>query len=217
MKLSQLTLTGAKRTTEVTMSDDVFGPINPDLLTQAIYIYRSNLRQGGAKTQDRGDVNRTKTKWYKQKGTGRARHGARSANIFIGGAVAHGPTGLENFTKKFTPQMKKAALRSALAMTAQQANVVVGSGLDGFTGKTKEALEAVARINPERTERVLFVIAGDYSKFRQAMSNVPEAALTRADRLNALEVASADKVVILKEAIEVLENRLARAKKEVSA
>jgi large subunit ribosomal protein L4 len=216
MKLSQLTLIGAKRTTEVTLNDDLFGPINPELLAQAVSIYRSNLRQGGAKTQDRGDVNRTKTKWYKQKGTGRARHGARSANLFIGGAVAHGPTGLENYTKRITPKMKKAALRSALAMTAATSNVLVGSGLDAFTGKTKEAFEVITRINPERTEKILFVIAGEYDKFRQAMGNIPEATLTRADRVNALEVATADKVVILKEAVEVLEKRLARAKKEVS-
>jgi large subunit ribosomal protein L4 len=217
MKLPQITLAGAKRTTEATISDVVFGPINPDLLAQAIYIYRSNQRQGGAKTQDRGDVSRTAAKVYRQKGTGRARHGARTANIFAGGAVAHGPTGLENFKKELTPKMKKAALRSAFAVMAEQKDIMVGSALDSFTGKTKEAQEAYLRVSPEKTEKVLFIVDGEYQKFMQAVANVAEVEVTRADRVNALEVASADKIVILKEAVAGLEKRLARTQVEASA
>lgn len=217
MKLSQITLTGAKRTTEVSVNEALFGPINPELLSQAVYVYRSNQRQGGAKTQTRSEVSRTKSKWYRQKGTGRARHGARTANLFIGGGVSHGPTGLENFTKKLSQKMKQAALRSALGIVAAHDSVMIGSGLDGFTGKTKEALEAYTRISPEKTDKVLFIIGGDYEKFRLAAANLPEVELTRADRVNALEVASADKVVIVKEALEILEQRLARSEKEVSA
>jgi len=213
MKLSQITLTGSKRTTEVTVNEDWFGPINPELLSQAVYVYRSNLRQGGAKTQTRSEVSRTKTKWYKQKGTGRARHGARTSNIFIGGGVSHGPTGLENYTKKLTQKMKQAALRSALGIMAAHDSVMLGAGLDGFTGKTKEAVEAYQRISADQTEKVLFIIGGEYDAFRLSAANLPEVELTRADRVNAYEVASADKIVILKEAMATLEGRLARAEK----
>lgn len=208
MKLSQVNLTGAKRTTSVEVNEALFGPINPELLSQAVYIYRSNQRQGGAKVQTRSEVSRTKTKWYKQKGTGRARHGARTSNIFIGGGVVFGPTGQENFTKKLSQKMKSAALRSALGITASYDNVMLADGLKGFTGKTKEAQDAYVRISEDRTDRVLFIIAGDYAQFRLAAANLPEVELTRADRVNAYEVASADKVVIFKEALEVLEQRL---------
>lgn len=217
MKLAQITLTGAKRTTEVTVNEDLFGPINPELLSQAVFVYRSNLRQGGAKTQTRSEVSRTKSKWYKQKGTGRARHGARTANIFIGGGVSHGPTGQENFTKKLSQKMKQAALRSALGIMSAHEGVFIGSGVDGFTGKTKEAQEAYQRISADQTDKVLFIIGGEYDQFRRAAANLPEIELTRADRVNAYEVASADKVVILKEALPVLEQRLVRASQEVSA
>ena len=159
MKLAQITLTGAKRTTQVEVSEDLFGPINPELLSQAVFVYRSNLRQGGAKTQTRSEVGRTKSKWYRQKGTGRARHGARTANIFVGGGVVHGPTGLENFSKKLSRKMKQGALRSALGIMAAHESVMLASGLDGFTGKTKEALDAYVRISPEQTDKVLFIIA----------------------------------------------------------
>jgi large subunit ribosomal protein L4 len=70
------------------------------LLAQAIRVYRSNLRQGTSYTKTRSEVKRTKTKWYKQKGTGNARHGARTPNIFVGGGVSHGPRAIENWSKK---------------------------------------------------------------------------------------------------------------------
>src|SRR3990172_10907754 len=65
--------------------------VNRGLVHQAYVRQMANARMGTAKTKTRGEVNRTTAKWYRQKGTGRARHGSRSAPIFVGGGVAHGP------------------------------------------------------------------------------------------------------------------------------
>ncbi|MBI1872200.1 50S ribosomal protein L4, partial [Candidatus Collierbacteria bacterium] len=68
--------------------------VNEALLSQVIHVYRANTHQNTSKVKTRGEVNRTTKKVYRQKGTGNARHGARSAPIYVGGGVAHGPSGV---------------------------------------------------------------------------------------------------------------------------
>src|SRR5690554_4960009 len=105
MKLTVITATSKASSIEV--SDAVFGQkANPTLLAQAVRVYLSNLRQGTSKVKTRSEVSRTRAKWYRQKGTGNARHGARSAPIFVGGGVAHGPNGQQNWTKSLSRKMK---------------------------------------------------------------------------------------------------------------
>jgi len=213
MKLTQIALTGAKRTSQVEVEADIFGSINPDLLSQVVYIYRSNQRQGGAKAKTRGEVNLTKTKWYRQKGTGRARHGARSANLFVGGGVSHGPTGQENWKKNLSVKMKRAALKSSLGMAVDNQMVILATGLAGFTGKTKEASEVVNRLDLTAKQKALIVVAGDYQNLQRSAKNIANLNLSRADRLNAFEVLAADQIVITNEALPVLEQRLSTANK----
>src|SRR3989344_8061779 len=82
---------GAKNGVYV-LPKEVFGAkINQPLMAQAVRVYLANQRQGNAHTKSRGEITLTTAKWYRQKGTGRARHGAKSAPIFVGGGVAHGP------------------------------------------------------------------------------------------------------------------------------
>src|SRR5579884_516617 len=76
----------------ITLPKEIFGAkVNPQLMSQAVRVYLANQRQGNAATKTRGEINMTTAKWYRQKGTGRARHGAKSAPIFVKGGVAHGP------------------------------------------------------------------------------------------------------------------------------
>src|SRR5471030_1547190 len=104
------------KTTSMSVNDAVFAAvINPELIAQAVRVYMSNQRQGSSKVKTRAEVARTKKKWFKQKGTGNARHGARTPNIFVGGGVAHGPNGMQNWSLKLSATMKKAALISALS------------------------------------------------------------------------------------------------------
>src|SRR5690242_1823092 len=122
MQLTKVTKTGAK--SQLTVSDSVFGvPVNKALIAQAVRVYMSNQRQGTSKAKTRSEINRTSAKWYKQKGTGRARHGARNAPLFVGGGVAHGPNGEQNWTRTLSKRMKMQALVTALS--AQAANIVV--------------------------------------------------------------------------------------------
>src|SRR5260221_12210434 len=106
MKLTVASTVG--QTSTLTVSDAVFGaPVNNGVIAQAVRVYLSNQRQGTSKVKTRGEISRTKKKWFKQKGTGNARHGARTPSLFVGGGVAHGPSGIQNYTLKMPGTMKK--------------------------------------------------------------------------------------------------------------
>ncbi|MCB9801243.1 MAG: 50S ribosomal protein L4 [Pseudomonadales bacterium] len=212
MKLTSITPTG--KSGSVTAPDTVFGAkVNDTLLAQAIRVYRANLRQGTSKVLTRSEVKLTKRKWYKQKGTGNARHGAKSAPIFVGGGVAHGPTGMENWSLSLSRKMKAKALVSALS--AQAVNIVVADSITELSGKTKEAVALLESVLAD-ANRVLIVLADRNANVEQAVSNIPSVITTTASLLNAYDVAAANKVVMTSDAIKALEARLvSEASKEV--
>ena len=100
--------TSGKKTSSVQVKAKFFNAkVNQALMTQAVRVYLSNQRQTPAQTKSRSQVKVTKSKIWRQKGTGRARHGSKNAPIFVGGAKAHGPTGEQNFKLKMSKKMKQ--------------------------------------------------------------------------------------------------------------
>src|SRR5579859_4125390 len=116
--------------------------INDGLMWQYVMMQRNNARLGTAKTKRRGEINRTHAKWYRQKGTGRARHGSRNAPIFVGGGTAHGPV-VHKYTQRMPKKMRHAALRSALSALARDGQLVFVNELTFENGKTKNAQTTV--------------------------------------------------------------------------
>src|SRR3989344_6756187 len=110
---------------------------NPKLLAQYVRVYLTNNRQGTASTKTRGEVRGSTRKIYRQKGTGRARHGAITAPIFVGGGVVFGPKP-RDYSRKLPQKMKKAALFSALTAKRIDNAVKVIGNLDTIVPKTKE-------------------------------------------------------------------------------
>jgi len=118
---------------------ELFGvKVKPTLLAQAVRVYLSNQRQSPAKTKTRGEVAKTTAKMFKQKGTGRARHGSYAAPIFVGGGISHGPSGEQNYRLEMPQKMKKLAFLGALSAKAAKGEVKVITGADSASGKTKE-------------------------------------------------------------------------------
>lgn len=204
MKLVKITATGTKGSLEA--NDAVFAAkVNDVLLSQSIRVYLANKRQGTSKVKTRGEIARTKKKWFKQKGTGNARHGARSANIFVGGGVAHGPKGNENWSLKLTPVLKKKALISALS--AQAENIVVSDGLMSLSGKTKDAVALFNKVSSGETKILVIIVKSEENVIR-SLRNIETVLIVSATRVNSLEIAMADKIVISPEAVKALEERL---------
>ncbi len=211
MKLKLYSLT--EKPTTVTVPETVFGAaVNLPLIAQAVHVYRSNLRQGGAKAKTRGDVSLTTKKMYKQKGTGNARHGAFSAPQFVGGGVAHGPTGMENWKRSLTPVLARKALVSALSALAADKKVAVVADLEKLDGKTKTAAKFITEISEKTGEKVLIVVDQSHTNVIRSLRNLANVKITSATRLNTLAAVSVQQVVIMQPALELLAQRLAPVK-----
>ncbi len=204
MKITRFTSENKKST--VTASDSVFAqPVNMTLISQAVRVYMANKRQGTSKVQTRAEVTLTKRKWFKQKGTGNARHGAQSAPIFVGGGVAHGPKGVENWSLQLSQKMKRSALISALSAQAQ--NIVVVDGLESLQGKTKEAAQLVAQVaNPDK-DKVLVLVDSTQVEMIRSLKNLAGVSLARWQDINAYDVASVDTILMTADVLKKVEAR----------
>ncbi len=208
-------ITASNKFSTVSVSDEVFGAaINESLLSQAIRVYLSNKRQGTSKVKSRGEVVGSRKKIWKQKGTGNARHGAKSAPIFVGGGVAHGPKGIENWNLSLSKVMKKKALITALS--AQAENVVVADNLSEIEGKTKNAAQFLDTINVTG-KKVLLILDTNAVDVLRAFNNIPEVTIIQDELVNALDIASVQSIVMTKAALKNIEARLAaKAVKETA-
>jgi large subunit ribosomal protein L4 len=189
---------------EVELRSDIFEvSINVPLMHQALMRQLANARQGTHTAKSRGEVNRTKAKWYRQKGTGRARHGSRNANLFVGGGVAHGPK-LRKYTKKMPRKMRRAALRSALSVKAMEKQIVVLDVLEMKAPKTKEM--AVVLGNLGLDQRVLILLPEQNEPVEKSVRNLPHVKTLRANYLNVRDLLGHDHVLVPLGALQVIES-----------
>lgn len=208
MKLNTFSTTGQNLT--VNGNDLIFAAkVNVGLLAQVLRVYKMNQRQGTAKTQTRSEVNRTTKKWFKQKGTGNARHGARSAPIFVGGGQAHGPNGLQNWSRKTTKNLKHQALIAALS--AQIQNVVVCSDLEKLDGKTASGSRLIKAICP-KAKKVLVLINNQEPLIDRSLKNIPSVLLFSSEKVTAWEISAADAIIMTASSLQSLEQRLLEPK-----
>jgi large subunit ribosomal protein L4 len=174
--------TSGEQVGEVELPTEVFeAPVNPALMHQALVRQLANARQGTHKTLSRGEVSRTKSKWYRQKGTGRARHGSRNAPIFVGGGVAHGPKP-RSYRKKMPRKMRRAALRSALSVKAAEAQIVLLDELAMEQAKTREFMDVLDRL--EVTDSTLVLLPEKNEVIEKSVRNLPNVKTLHAGYLN---------------------------------
>src|SRR5262245_38136289 len=143
----------------VELPSDIFeAPINVGLMHQAYVRQMANARLGLANSKTRGEINRSKAKWFRQKGTGRSRHGSRNAGIFVGGGKAHGPQ-LRSFAKDMPKKMRREALRSALSAKAADGEIVLVDALTIDQPKTREMQGVLRNLVGDNTALVLITEA----------------------------------------------------------
>jgi len=204
MNIQKVTATGTK--SNISADAAVFGvPANKQLLSQAVHIARSNQRQGTSKVKTRANVSLTKRKVYKQKGTGNARHGAKSAPIFVGGGVAHGPTGLANWTRSLPPALKRASLAQALTLQIKDTYIV--DALAELSGKTKQAAAIIAAVVP-KAKRILVVLSKPTAEALRALNNLPKVTVIRASQLSVLPAAQASVILFTTDSLAVVTDRI---------
>lgn len=171
LKIPTFSLKGIKKT-DITLPKSYETDFNPRLLAQVLHVYEERIHVGLVKTKTRAEVNRTKKKWYKQKGTGGARHGAKSAPIFVGGGVAHGPRPIKRVLS-LPEKMKKKALWVALSKKARDKEVIAIDGISK-ANKTAELRNLVNKIYKGKIDskkRFTFVL-GDSSPTQKVIRNL---------------------------------------------
>lgn len=176
--------------------------INRDLMHQALVRQMANARRGTHKTQTRAEVSRTTAKWYRQKGTGRARHGSRKAPIFVGGGVAHGPKP-RSYEKDMPRKMRRGALRSALSVKAQSGDIVVLDLLEMEKPKTKEMAQVVSNVTSGNNS-ALVLLAERNETVEKSARNLPNVKALHASYLNIRDLLGHEKLIIPVSALEVV-------------
>jgi large subunit ribosomal protein L4 len=193
---------------KVELRDDVFG-IEPNkaVMHQALVRQQANARLGTHKTKTRSEIRGTTAKWYRQKGTGRARHGDRKAPIFVGGGQAHKPQP-RDYSQKMPRKMRRLALRSALSVKAAAKEIIVLDELDFDDPKTVNMLELLDNLEVEGSAVVL--LSERNENVEKSARNLQDVRTLRAGYLNVQDLLGYDYLIMLKDTISVIEGSLAK-------
>ncbi|MDD3643806.1 MAG: 50S ribosomal protein L4 [Candidatus Krumholzibacteria bacterium] len=188
----------------VDLPESLFGgPVNRSVLYDAVRMYLANRRSGTAKAKDRGEVNFSNIKPYRQKGTGRARAGRRSSPIWRKGGVVFGPH-LRDYRFAVPKKVKRLALRSALADKGGSAGVVVVDGVSMDEPRTKRVAEFLSAAGLGG-RKVLFVTAGFDDNVWRSVRNLRGVEFMVAGDMNAYEILRADVLLLTRDALARIE------------
>lgn len=191
---------------KVNLPDEVFGlAMNKDLLYQVVTSQMANRRQVIAHAKTRAEVRGGGKKPWRQKGTGRARHGSIRSPIWKGGGVTFGPTKEKNFKKKINTKMARKALFVALSSKRNDKELAVMDNFNLEAIKTKEVAKVFKSLNKVFSGgSTLLVLPTTDNKIRLSARNLKKVSTTEARNLNALDVLSHKNLLLLKDSIDVL-------------
>ena len=189
-----------------------------DLVHQVVEGMRSNKRAGTADTKDRGEVRGGGRKPWKQKGTGRARHGSTRSPIWVGGGVTHGPLAEKNYKRKISRKMRAQALFSVLSKKLKDNEILFVDSLSLTSIKTKDAVTVVKNLAKAsgfkslagfKKPRVLTALFERNEKAEKSFRNLPQLEIVFLKNLNPLDVLSYQYLLIENpvESIKFLEAR----------
>src|SRR3989344_1366419 len=200
----------AEKVGKVILPDSVFSvPMNKDLLYQVVTSQMGNKRQVTAHTKDRGEVRGGGKKPWRQKGTGRARHGSIRSPIWKGGGVTFGPRNERIFKKKINKKMARKALFVILSSKVKDKELTIIDSVKLENWKTKEMARIINKISelfPVKHGSMLLVTPNKLDETVERVArNIPKVDVMEAKNLNALDVAARKNLLVLKEALEVIQ------------
>ncbi len=204
--------TKGKVVKSVDLPKEIFGAkINKQLLAQAVRVYLANQRKGTASTKDRGEVHGSTRKIYRQKGTGRARHGSKKAPIFVHGGIVFGPKP-RDFSLKISKKMKRLALFSALSAKKKSNEIKVVKGLDNLEPKTRLMVDVLNNLGiNEKDKNILLVSSGKSGKelenIYRASRNIEGVHIINAEMLNAYDALNNKLILLMESSVNVMKER----------
>lgn len=200
-----------QETGTIELPDRVFGlKWNPDLVHQVVTSYAANRRRGTAHAKTRGEVRGGGRKPWRQKGTGRARHGSIRSPIWKGGGVTHGPRNDKIYVKKINKKMAKKALYTVLSAKARDREILITDDLKFPEAKTKTAAAMFRRFSQKeefskiiKGNGVLVALAEKDASARRSLANLPYAAVDEARNVNAYEAMQYKYILLPKSALSI--------------
>ena len=197
---------------EIKLSDNVFNVLpNEDLLRQVVTGYLANRRGVYAHTKTKSEVRGGGRKPWRQKGTGRARHGSIRSPLWVGGGITFGPRKDRNFSVKINKKIKNKALAMILTDKVSNDELVVVDILDLKEPKTKELSGKIKslfdKIKKELKGKTLLVVDGE-KNIKLASRNLQKLESVASKNLNVLDVINSNHMVISKDELQALEKRL---------
>jgi large subunit ribosomal protein L4 len=184
----------------VELAESLFGArVNTSLIHQAAVRQLAGRRLGTADTLTRGEVNGGGRKPWRQKGTGRARQGTKTAPQWAGGGVVFGPHP-RSYDQRMPAKMRRAALRGVLSAKQADGAVRVVEGFDLDAIRTRAVPERLAAWNA--AGKVLLVLAARDETVERSSRNLREVRIVLADSLNVVDLLDADTIVFTRQALE---------------
>jgi len=205
MKIPVYNLDGETKGT-IDLPDTIFGKKwNPDLVYQAFQAQMSNRRKPLAHVKGRGEVRGGGRKPWRQKGTGRARHGSIRSPLWRGGGVTHGPSSEKVFEKKINKKMKRAALFSLLSKKLADHELMIIDSLKLVSYKTKELAAKLQKFfkKPPGVKNLsaLLVPAPGTKEIWRASANIPNVKALNAASISVEDLLKYKNVLIDKDAV----------------
>jgi large subunit ribosomal protein L4 len=187
------------------LADEVFGAeVNEVLLYEVVKAQLASKRAGTADTKNRSEVSGSSKKLYRQKGTGRARHGAIRAPIYVGGGQQHGPTPRE-YGYRPPRRQRIGALVSALSMKARDGQLIVVEAFDLDEIKTKALVSVLDQLDVPTSS---VIVAGkDNQNLRLSARNLPKHCVLPPEGVNVYDLLRHEHLILTKDAVAALEAR----------
>jgi len=193
---------------ELELPEEIFGlKLNKDLIHQAVVAQMANSREAIAHVKDRSEVRGGGKKPWRQKGTGRARHGSIRSPIWRGGGVTFGPTKERNFSKKINKKMRQKALLMVLSSKAKDNELVILDDLKLNSPKTKEMAGIMKNLEKAKKDikrSSLVVLVKKNENIVKAIKNIPKMGAIGINNLNVVDVLKYKYLIMNKEGINEL-------------
>ncbi len=211
-----------KENGSIELADSMFGLAwNGDLVKQVVDSMLSSRRKPVAHTKGRGEVRGGGKKPWKQKGTGRARHGSIRSPIWRGGGVTHGPTNEKIFERKISKKMKAKALLTILSQKLREGEVLFVDSLELSAPKTKEATKVLMALSKvkgfekmsyKKGSRALLAVPAHDAKLARSFRNIASVGIDEARNMNPVDLLRYKYLVIARpeESLKTVEGRLVK-------
>ena len=206
MKIETQNLKGDKSLIDV--SDGIFTTkLNKIVISNVLYKQIANIKGRRAKTKQKNEIVGSTSKIYAQKGTGNARHASRKAPIFVGGGVAHGPKGQNNYKKrKLTKSEKKLSVKSLISEKNNQKKLLVLADFETEIKKTKDMYNILKRL--DATNSLIVSDKKSLDFIYKSTKNIPNIKITDANHFSSYDLVRYEKLILTISSIKDLEKRL---------